>query len=88
VIEANTVLILGAGASQRFGFPLGSQMVNDVVNGLIEPNETDLGKLLLDCHPQFSPRHFRDFATRLRDSHRDSVDEDCLKFLECHRVLI
>ena len=74
MIEKKIVLVLGAGASRPFGFPLGKELANHVVASLVEPTETDSGKLLLDCHPQFSPGYLKNFAINLRDSHRDSVD--------------
>jgi hypothetical protein len=74
MIEKNTVLILGAGASEPFGFPLGRKLAEEISENLSEPSETPLGKLLLDpCQPfGFSPHFLKDFAIKLGS--RDSVD--------------
>lgn len=91
MIEKNTVLILGAGASSPFGFPLGRELANQIADSLFEPTETELGQLLLDWCPLFPSRHLKDFAARLHDSHRDSVDvflEHNSIFLDVGRISI
>ncbi len=79
MIERNTVLILGAGASSPFGFSLGRELADKIADSLFEPTETEVGKRLLECY--YPPRQLKDFAAKLRGSHRDSVDA----FLEDNR---
>lgn len=93
MIEKNTVLVLGAGASQPFGFPLGRKLAGEISGNLFEPSTTMLGKLLLDpCPPfAFTPHFLTDFASKLHGSGRDSVDaflEHNPKFINVGRFSI
>jgi hypothetical protein len=71
MIERQTVLILGAGASIPLGFPSGRQLVTKVVEGLRKPN-AQLFQLLVACG--FDPIHITLFRDALATSGRSSVD--------------
>jgi hypothetical protein len=72
MIEENTVLILGAGASKPYNFPLGVELRDEVIKIISEPTGIDTTLLLRETH--FDIKHFRDFATDLSQSGFSSVD--------------
>lgn len=81
MIPKRTVLILGAGASYHLGFPLGQQLLWQVVQELRdEPNR--LFRLLLDCGFEAAP--LKEFRRALELSGQPSVD----LFLENRRTFL
>jgi hypothetical protein len=71
MITEPTVLILGAGASVDYNYPLGRALVMSICEELV--NETsDLFELLLQCH--FMPQLIQQFRVDLRESNLPSID--------------
>ena len=77
MIKKNTVLVLGAGASHPFGFPIGKKLVSIIIKDL-EPN-TLLYNILVDRG--FDKGEIRDFSNALLGAQPASIDA----FLE-HRL--
>lgn len=71
MIERQTVLVLGAGASIPLGFPSGRQLVTNVVHGLRKPTD-QLFQILGACG--FDATHITLFRDALEGSGRSSVD--------------
>src|SRR2546423_9819863 len=71
MITRPTVLVLGAGASADYGFPLGYRVVTQICHGLTSPNE-DLHKRLLGC--AFSANDIESFRIALELSAQLSID--------------
>ena len=76
MISTATVLVFGAGVSHNYGFPLGSQLVRIIVEGLSDQN-THFFELVRGA-TSADHDHIRAFARDLRQSRRSSVD----RFLE------
>jgi len=75
MIKKNIVLVLGAGASYPYGFPLGGTLKRMIETQILWPTEDkhlDLNELLLGF--DFSIDHVQKFATELRSSMQPSVD--------------
>ncbi len=87
-----TVLILGAGSSQPYGFPLGGELKNDVVKELKEAVASNSpGKPLHWALMAFEPKKPRQFADRLPASAVPSVDtflQDNPDFLHLGKIAI
>ncbi|MGA2602736.1 MAG: hypothetical protein ABSG14_00765 [Verrucomicrobiia bacterium] len=77
MIEEPTVLILGAGASAPYGYPLGQQMVSEICAWLMDPLNNKFGIDLMALNGQTVVQAF---AAEMAASQASSVDE----FLE-HR---
>ena len=74
MISRKTVLILGAGASQPYGFPLGRQLLNQICLQLSPENrENDHHKVLRDLG--HTPNDIETFRDALRFTDYNSVDE-------------
>lgn len=74
MISTNTVLILGAGASQPYGFPLGRQLLNRICQQLgPEKHTIDQYKVLIDLGR--TSTDIENFRNALRYSDYGSVDE-------------
>lgn len=71
MIERDTVLVLGAGASTPYGFPVGSRLVDYVVKNTRKP-AYNLYQLLGACG--FSGENINEFRTHLDLSMQPSVD--------------
>jgi hypothetical protein len=69
VILEPTVFVLGAGASQIYGFPLGPALVEDICRDLVENARISV---LHECGP--SGEHIENFRSDLSDSERSSID--------------
>ncbi len=83
MISRKTVLILGAGASQPYGFPLGRQLLNKICQRLGPQHHKNAHhKVLIDLG--HSPIEIEEFWNELRHSDWGSVDE----FLEKNPVHI
>jgi hypothetical protein len=78
MISSNTVFVLGAGASAQFGFPLGQDLCDEVINSLALGRQ-QRAHLLNTTH--FAERTLDYFREELRVSAQPSVDA----FLE-HRT--
>jgi hypothetical protein len=76
VILKPTVLIIGAGASKPYGYPLGAGLVDHIL-ALIKPKEGDLWSVLTGG---YQTSHLRDFHKSLWDSKPASIDD----FLEAN----
>src|SRR5689334_1883669 len=72
MIKFPTVLILGAGASRPYGFPLANELRLEVIELIQEPDKPGLAKLLLECG--FSAELIRDFREALAGSQAYSID--------------
>jgi hypothetical protein len=89
VIQRKTVLVLGAGASEPFGFPIGKKLVKMIVEDLTNPEGTETGKILINYG--FDSATLKEFATNLHFSQRNSVDaflEHRPQFLEVGKAAI
>jgi hypothetical protein len=83
VIQRKTVLVLGAGASEPFGFPIGKKLVEMIVGDLTNPEGTETGKVLIN-YGFDSVKHM----LGPRDSAEvDYVGYDCLQFLRSYPIL-
>lgn len=71
MITKRTVLILGAGASVDYGFPLGRGLITTICNSLASPNSA-LYKLLRDCDCPID--EIREFQLHLNNSNLPSID--------------
>ena len=83
MIEKQTVLVLGAGASYVYGLPTGRGLLIDVCSDILDGSystsggvrqpETPLQRALIDCG--FSWDEILAFTRKLRASNQPSVDE-------------
>ena len=88
MIKDHVALILGAGASRPYGFPLGEQLKHNIIDQLLysrrlEPTDKTLFEILLSFG--YDDRQLRDFANQLRLSHQPSIDaflEERSEFME------
>src|SRR5262245_12389134 len=71
MIAEDTVLILGAGTSVDYQYPLGRKLIMDISEQLTNQNSS-LYKLLIQCH--FQPQHITDFKDDLRACNLPSID--------------
>jgi len=71
MIEIDTVLILGAGASQPFGFPSGKELVNKICSVFSDPQRSQYSLMMQAGHPQPEVQAFRNV---LYDANPASVD--------------
>jgi len=88
MIVTPTALVLGAGASQPYGYPLGQELVNKIVEHGRQPTTAALGNLF---QLGISQEHFQAFAKALSQSGRQSADaflESRTDFLEVGRMAI
>lgn len=89
MLSKPTVLIIGAGASQPYGFPSGRELTEIIMNNLREPQKTPLGKELeaFGC----TRRELSHFAQELRLSQHYSVDaflDDRREFIQVGKLAI
>jgi hypothetical protein len=81
MIKNRTVLVLGAGASKPYGYPLGQELVNKIVSDAMNPGSY-LDQVLGLCHiPEIS---IKTLGTELKASARPSIDA----FLESRTDLL
>jgi hypothetical protein len=80
MITRQTVIVLGAGASQPFGFPSGIELKNNIVRDLAKTNPASPTYSLM-LSAAFRPAAIEDFRSALQNSGKMSVDS----FLE-HRA--
>lgn len=90
MIAANTVLVLGAGASSPFEFPLGSRLVDDILYFIRQPY--DVGRLsLVQKVTSTSDNTLQDFHDALKYSGKKSIDsflENRDEFMNLGKALI
>ena len=67
-----TVLILGAGASKPYGFPLGSELRDTILKSLSFPESEEV-KLLQNCG--FNIDDIRKFRSELHDAIHNTIDD-------------
>lgn len=72
MITDPTVLILGAGVSSEYGFPLGRKLLFSIVNGIEDKGRGSLFHYLRN--ENFSHEVLEEFARSLKESPWDSVD--------------
>jgi hypothetical protein len=72
VITERTVLILGAGASVDYGFPLGRDLITTICHDLAWPGHSSLWKLLANC--DCKPDDITRFQQHLKNSNLPSID--------------
>lgn len=82
LLKKRTVLVLGAGASQPFGFPTGIQLSQQLISGLIPGHNP--AYIALTAHCGFSEKDISSFRDSFFKSGRNSVDA----FLESRREFI
>ena len=79
MIKKKTVFVLGAGASEPYGFPSGERLTDQICRELRNPGApAPLAKFIIGT--KFSESAVRDFADRLDKAGRLSIDE----FLQGH----
>ena len=77
---AKTIFILGAGASYPYGFPLGSSLINDILDRTKITIDTKSGELLITNNllkiliTEFSEVHIKNFRKQLEESELYSID--------------
>jgi len=76
MISEPTVLVLGAGVSKPYGYPIGSELVQDVFLQIVKPEWT---QILLAC--SYKQAEIDEFRSRLHQSHVLTIDA----FLEQQR---
>lgn len=76
MIAARTVLILGAGASKPYGFPLGVELTASILEGLGSDERNGLSRMLRACG--FDSEEIDRFRNRLSALGTKTVD----RFLE------
>jgi len=81
MITTPTVLVLGAGASKPYGYPLGQELVNSIVKGSVNRNSALFQILVLCGIPENS---IEALGNELKASARQSIDA----FLESRRDLL
>lgn len=69
-----TTLILGAGASNDYDFPLGKELVDLIIKSLENPEPNGIYWILSELGHN-SPEEIGKFVTNLRGSNLDSIDE-------------
>jgi len=72
MIEKPTVLVLGAGASQPYGFPTSSELRDEILDNLTPPIESHLSDQIKRFH--IDPYLIQDFYHAILDSDLSSVD--------------
>ena len=72
MIEPSTVFILGAGASKPYGFPLGVELRQQILQAHSSPN-TDQFKLLQACG--YESGQITRFHDDLHDALHDTIDD-------------
>lgn len=72
MITHSTTLVLGAGASAPYGYPVGSELRQMIINGL---NSLDLARELNMLSRELSPLDIEKFKTDLTKSGTTSIDE-------------
>lgn len=77
MIKQPVVLVLGAGASQPYGFPLGAALVDQIHTEILEEDSTLIDRL----RPHHPHEHSKEFARALREARPYSIDA----FLELRR---
>ncbi len=72
MIKRDTVFVLGAGASQAYGFPSGAGLVDRICEQLQDP-AGDNARILMKSG-NFSIEDLKTFRRRLRQSRLNSID--------------
>lgn len=93
MIIKNSVFILGAGSSSDFGFPLGQNLRNEIINTFSNPNHQNVQNVAQAiCEP--FPNEFKDyiptitkFAQKLHDDGDYSIDAFLERFQESFLVI-
>jgi hypothetical protein len=93
MIERPTVIIFGAGASQPYGFPLGSDLLEIICNNLDSSSNEFRFRWWVDrlSYYGFSPDNITEFRAALFRSQQSSVDsflEHRPEFLEIGKIMI
>lgn len=70
MIKQPTTIILGAGASNDYGFPLGKELVIQIIEKLENPEPSGIYKIL-DQLGHRDPEEIGNFVTNLRGSSLD-----------------
>lgn len=71
MIEIPTCLVLGAGASAPYGFPVGEKLMKDIIERVAKPNDK-LWKALIRSGQDRG--HLEDFVSSFRESGQESID--------------
>lgn len=72
MIESGTVLILGAGASKPYGFPLGTELRSSILE-MTKADTMPGFKPLVSCG--FTPSEIQTFRMNLHDALHDTIDD-------------
>lgn len=89
MIQKKTVLILGAGASYPYGFPLGRELLIDACRKLQDPRDA-VTEIILSIG-RFSTKDIGIFRSQLLMSHKNSIDaflENRREFIELGKLVI
>ena len=84
MINKETVLILGAGASIPFNFPSGRQLKNRIITQCIAAPNAQFHDIWVDLNLGITNENIKAFGEALRDCGRQSVD----RFLEQREVFL
>ena len=82
MITKPTVLILGAGASRPYGFPLGTELSRKIIENLRNSNSAEFSALQM---MDFDADYIKDFVNSFQSSFQTSIDaflehrEDCIQ---------
>lgn len=72
MIKEKTILVLGAGASQPYGFPLGRDLRQQILNNIGNPSLPQF-KVLVECG--FDPKFIQSFHFNLFNGIQDTIDD-------------
>ena len=78
MIKKPTAFVLGAGASQAYGFPLGAELVDQICDRIEHGNASVNTLAILTSAAGCSAEDVIDFVRQLREARRYSID----RFLE------
>jgi len=78
MINKQTVLILGAGASMSFGFPSGRELKNNIITQFMASPNAQFHDILIDSNQDITGEKIKEFGNALLESGQPSVD----RFLE------
>lgn len=68
MIETPTTLILGAGASAPYGYPVGNELKRRIINS------TEIGRNIIEIYSNYTKKELSKFANELRGSRQPSID--------------
>jgi len=88
MIKVNTVLILGAGASQPFGFPSGKKLVNRICSVFSDSQRSEYSFMMQAGHPQPEVQAFRNVLYNANPASVDAWLEHNPQFISIGKATI